>query len=359
MSGPIQVAIIGAGIGREHLHGYLQVSDRFSVQTICDLDRERAASLIADHSHITVETDFEQVLANPQIDLVDICLPPHLHFSASKAALETGKYVVCEKPLATSLREVDELEKTARKCRRSLTPVFQYRYGPAVEQLRALIEAELTGRAFTANIETHWNRSADYYAIGWRGTWEGENGGAVLNHAIHNHDLLCYIMGPVASLSAVTATRVNPIEVEDSAAIAFQMENGAVATSSITLGASQNTTRLRFCFEGLTAESGANPYAPADDAWLFTARHPVKQHDIDEVAAATTPTKSGFAGFFDALADALDGRGGGEVTFADGRRSIELVSAIYLASRTRATVELPLDIANSHYGGWSSSELAT
>jgi predicted dehydrogenase len=85
----------------------------------------------------------------------------------------------------------------------------------------------------------------------------------VLGHAIHNHDLLTYVMGPIKALSAITTTRVNPIEVEDCAAISFEMESGALATSSITLGAGDDTSRLRFLFEGFTATSGTEPYAPA------------------------------------------------------------------------------------------------
>ena len=89
--------------------------------------------------------------------------------------------------------------------------------------------------------------------------------------------------GPVAEVTALTDTRVNAIETEDCAALALRMENGALATSSVTLGAGEDTTRLRFCFRGLTAESGSAPYAPAEDDWRFTARAPVTQAEVDAV----------------------------------------------------------------------------
>ncbi len=355
MSGPTRVAIIGAGIGAQHLAAYQNLPERFSVRTLCDTDVDRASAVIGDRTSIRVEPVFNSVLNDPDIDLVDICLPPHLHFETSMAALASGKHVVCEKPLVTSLRDADALIRRASDSGKLLTPVFQYRYGPATAQLRALMDAGLTGKPYVASIETHWDRRADYYAVPWRGTWHGEQGGAVLGHAIHNHDLLCTIFGPVRRLSAFAATRVNDIEVEDCAAISFQMENGALASSSITLGAAGDTTRMRFCFENLTAESGSAPYAPAEDVWTFTARGKTTQKQVDECLASVAETHSGFTGFFAALADKLDGRGGREVTPEDGRRSLELVSAIYHAVRNAAVVELPLAEGTPLYDGWSLS----
>lgn len=348
----INVAIIGAGIGAAHLEGYQQLPNRFAVRTLCDLDAERAKSVVENHDDIHVETDFDTVLTNDEIDMVDICLPPHLHFGACSAALDAGKHVVCEKPLVGSLREADLLAGRIRQTGKTLTPVFQYRYGPGLSVLRALKREGLTGIPFAASVETHWNRDADYYANPWRGTWKGEQGGAVLGHAIHNHDLLCTIFGPVRRLNAFTATRVNNIEVEDCAAISFEMTNGAMATSSITLGASHDTTRLRFCFENLTAESGSEPYAPAEGDWTFTARGGADQAALDDFIAAQPAALSGFAGMFEALADRLQDDGDDAVSFEDGRQSLELVSAIYYSARNRALVELPLADTHPLHGGW-------
>ena len=360
-----KVAIVGAGIGEQHLAAYRNLPDRFSVAVLCDIDLQRAKSVAGDDPSIRLEADFQAVLENPEIDLIDICLPPHLHFETAMAALASGKHVVCEKPLVNSLRDADLLAEQARKYGRILTPVFQYRYGKATAQLRALINAGLAGRPLVASIETHWNRQEDYYAIPWRGTWEGEQGGAVLGHAIHNHDLLCAFFGPVRRLSAFATTRVNDIEVEDCASISFEMENGALASSSITLGAAQDTTRLRFVFENLTAESGSLPYAPAEDVWQFSARGDATQEQIDACLAQVPDVESGFTGFLAALADRLDhDDGGGEedgdgsfesaaVTIEDGRRSLELVSAIYHAVRSSSVVELPLGSDSPLYEGWT------
>jgi predicted dehydrogenase len=174
----------------------------------------------------------------------------------------------------------------------------------------------------------------------------------VLGHAIHIHDLLTMVLGPVASLQAELATRVNDIEVEDCAAIAIRMRSGALVTSSITLGAANDTSRLRFVFAGLTAQSGSNPYAPAQDAWTFTARAPVDQARIDAVLADVPEARGGFAGFLEAVADALDGRGGRDVTLADGRASLDFVTAVYHAARTGTKVALPLAPDHALYADW-------
>lgn len=346
------VAIIGAGIGKAHMEGYLALPDRYNVAILCDINQARAEEVRGSHD-IQIETDFDSVLANPDIEIVDICLPPHLHFDMSMRALAAGKHVICEKPLVSSLHHADLLIEQCETYRRILTPVFQYRFGPGMAKLQALIECGFAGKAFVASIETQWNRPAEYYNNPWRGTWKGEQGGAVLGHAIHNHDLLCAVFGPIARLSAFASTRVNDIEVEDCAAISFEMENGALATSSITLGAANDTTRLRFCFENLTAESGDLPYAPADGDWKFMARDPEKQRELDAILAKIPEAKSGFAGFFEALAERLDQRGNNSVSIIDGRRSLELVTAIYQSARESRPINMPITKNDTYYTGWT------
>lgn len=346
------VAIIGAGIGASHFRGFAALPDRFAVHTICDLNEARAQALVDKSPGTAISGDLGVVLANPDIDIVDICLPPNLHFDAISDALAAGKHVACEKPLVTSVADIDRLAARAKSAGKQIFPVFQYRYGLGASQLRALKDAGLCGKPFTASLETHWNRGAAYYDISWHGTWKGEQGGVVLGHAIHSHDWLSFALGPVASVYAEVATRVNDIEVEDCAALSIRMACGALATSSITLGAAIDTSRLRFCFEGLTAESGSTPYAPADDVWTFTARDPFRQSDIDAVLADVKAPPSGFAGLFDAMADALDGRPCREVTLEDARHALEFVSAVYGSARTAAPVSLPLTSDHPLYGGW-------
>ncbi len=349
----IRVAILGAGIGKQHLTGYRALPDRFCVSVLCDLDSSRATEATGGDQTIQIVSDIADVMSNPDIDLIDICLPPHLHAPIVVQALEAGKNVVCEKPIGRSLAEVAQMQAAIDRFGGQVFPVFQYRFGLAFAQLTALRDAGLAGKALVASAETHWNREKPYYDVAWRGTWKGESGGALLGHAIHSHDILCKVLGPVAHVGAFTDTRVNNIEVEDCAALTMRMQSGALVTSSVTLGAAPDTSRLKFCFEGVTAESGSNPYAPAEDTWTFTARGTTSQKDVDAVLAAVPDTLSGFTGFLDAVADATSGQGGAEVTFEDARRSIELVTAIYGSAREGRLVQLPIEKENALYNGWS------
>ena len=346
------VGIIGAGIGAEHFQAYQALSDRFDVRYMCDLDEARARQAISGQTGPVITSSFDQVLNDPLIDLVDICLPPHLHLSACCAALKAGKHVICEKPLVASLAEADQLHQVMQQTGRQLFPVFQYRYGCGAAKLNALMEAGLTGTPLVGSLETHWHRDEAYYAVEWRGTWAGERGGAILGHAIHIHDWLSFAFGEVESVFAHLATRVNDIEVEDCASLSIRMRSGALITSSVTLGAAKDTSRLRFCFSGLTAESGLEPYRLADSDWQFFARAPQQQAALDAVLADVVPPLSGFQGLFAAIYDHLVTGQGDIVSFADGRRSIEFVTAVYRSAREGRLVSLPLDNADPLYHSW-------
>lgn len=349
------VAIIGAGIGAEHSNGYVALPNLYRVKTVCDLNVDRAISVAASCG-AKVEIDFDQVLADPEIDIIDICLPPMLHYAAVEKALLSGKHVICEKPLVASLADADRLIKAAMDTGKRVFPVFQYRYGLAVSRMRALIKAGLTGKPLIATLETHWNRDAKYYNVDWRGTWAGEQGGAILGHAIHIHDLLSFIFGPVSSVFAEVTTRVNSIEVEDCAALSIRMQSGALVTSSVTLGAAKDTSRLRFCFEGLTVESSSRPYNPAEGKWTFTARAPCDQSKVDACLKSVTFAHPSFSGFFEAVAQALGGDDDSAVTLNDGKQSLEMVTAIYASARSGARVSLPIATTNPLYNGWLPQE---
>ena len=125
-----QVAIIGTNIGAKHYEDYKKVSDRFNVHSICGLTKQSIDNIIPTNSDIKVSLNFEDVLKIKEIDIIDICLPPHLHFSACKKSLEAGKNVICEKPLVSSLDELDKLNQISKETGKIIFPVFQYRYGP-------------------------------------------------------------------------------------------------------------------------------------------------------------------------------------------------------------------------------------
>lgn len=348
----INVAILGAGIGREHLMGYRALPGQFQVKWVIDLDTARAYTILGGDAGPRVGDEAAEALSDPDVDLIDICLPPKLHVPMAIAALEAGKHAIVEKPVAASLAECDRLARAQAHGTARIFPVFQYRYGPATAALDALITEGLVGAPQVAAIETHWDRGLDYYAVPWRGTWAGELGGAVLGHAIHNHDFLTRYFGAPAQVQAMLATRVNPIETEDCAAISLVFEGGALATSSVTLGAAGNASRINMVFEQLTATSGSAPYAPATGNWRFSARNPKDQGAVDAIVARHSRAPAGFVGYLAAVADAIAGDVTRAVTLEDGRRSVELVTAIYAAAAHGAAISLPLGPNGALYSGW-------
>ena len=306
MSRRFRVAVIGAGIGGAHVDAYLANAPLYEVVAVCDLNAARATKVAAAAGAQAV-TSYADVLRRDDIDLVDICLPPFLHFEATEQALQSGRHVLCEKPLVGSLREVERIRQLAAHVGCNVVPVYQYRYGNGLARLRRLMPrvsranrwlpaSRFTGTAITNSMATV------------RGQKATELGGAIVSHAIHAHDMLTYTLGPVQRVFARLATRVNPIETEDCASIAFEMVSGALVTSSVTLGAAEELSKFRFCFANLTAESpGVPPYRPAEGNWRFVPRGALTATEINAALQGFVPRQESFAGLLEALHPALDG----------------------------------------------------
>lgn len=347
-----RVAIVGAGIGAAHNEGFQAHPELFEVALICDVDPDRARRLAAVAPGAAACTDLQEVLERADVDVVDVCLPPYLHHDAVKRALSAGKHVVCEKPLVGSLAELDELASCATSCGQRLMPIMQYRFGNGVRKLQHLIARGVAGRAYIASVETHWLRGADYFASPWRGRKACELGGALLSQAIHAHDLLMCVLGPVRRVFARSATRVHAIETEDCAVGSLEMADGSLASLSVTLGSAEEISRLRFCFAGLTAESNHAPYRAASEPWRFMPRSAEQASRIDRALADFRPTEEGFARQFALFHKALATAGPLPVTLEHARRSIELAAALYHSTATGTDVELPLGADHPTYRGW-------
>jgi predicted dehydrogenase len=347
------VAIIGLGIGRAHLaEGYAKHPDKFRVLALCDLDETRLAKIGAEFAVPRRTRRFEEVLSMADIDVVDICTPPTLHVPQTLAALAAGKEVVCEKPIAGSLAEVDAIIAGERSARGRVMPIFQYRYGNGVEKARRIIGAGLAGKPYLATVETAWKRTPAYYAVPWRGRWETELGGVLVTQAIHLHDLATYLMGPVEAVFARIATRVNAIEVEDCAAASLRMASGALVSLAATLGSQTEISRLRFCFEHVTFESCLEPYAPGNDPWQILPASPEAELRIAELLSDWRFVEPRFATQLERYHAALEGGSELPVTLADARRAVELITALYHSAETRAEVLLPLAPDHPKYAGW-------
>ncbi|MBV9218774.1 MAG: Gfo/Idh/MocA family oxidoreductase [Methylobacteriaceae bacterium] len=348
----LKVGVIGAGIGKAHVAAYRQLPECYHVEAICDLDAEKARTVATEHEVAKVMPDYDALLGL-DLDVIDICTPSNLHFTQALQALDAGRHVVLEKPVARSLAEVDRLEAAELASGRHLMPIFQYRFGNGLGRLRHLEARGLVGKPYMATVETHWRRRPAYYEAGpWRGRWESELGGCLLTHAIHSHDLLMQVFGPVRSIAARVATRVNTIETEDCAAAVLEMASGALATLSVTLGSEQQISRLRFCFDGLAVESSHEPYAPASDPWRFIAGDESAQARINAALGEFVPHPEAFVGQLAQFHAALTRSAAVPVTLADARASLELVTAAYHSARTGTPARLPISPDHPFYQGW-------
>lgn len=352
MKNRISVAVVGCGIGRAHAAAYKELADQFDLQVICDLDEGKAAEVAAASGAAEAMGDFGKLVARHDVDLIDLCTPPHLHFPQIQQALRAGKHVVCEKPLVGSLAEADALAELEREAGRKIIPVFQYRFGQGLQKLRHLVRRGIAGKAYLATVETAWRRRASYYDLPWRGRWQTELGGAVLGHAIHAHDMLYYILGPAKRVFARTSTRVNAIEVEDCAAISLEMHDGSLATLAVTLGSACEITRHRFCFESLTAESNTAPYHNSKDPWTFSADGAEQEARIHEALEGFSAQGEYYVGQFERIHHALCAGGELPVKLVDARNALELITAIYYSAETGRDVSLPIGPDHPYYGSW-------
>jgi predicted dehydrogenase len=263
--------------------------------------------------------------------------------------------VACEKPLTSSLALADRIAEAEARGPARLMPIFQYRFGPGFERVRAAARSGLLGRLYVASAETARRRGPDYYQVPWRGRFATELGGVFITQAIHIHDLLLQLTGPAAAVSAFSTTRVNPIEVEDCGVASLRLADGALASLTVTLGAMRQMTRIRLCWERATIECHALDALaprPAEAEWTVVPAGPEAGREIEAAMAAVEVGPPGFVGQYAAFHAALLSGGPLPVTLADARSSLELVTAIYHSSRTEALVSLPIGRDHPLYDGW-------
>jgi predicted dehydrogenase len=347
------VAVVGCGIGRTHIVSYAAHPDKFRVVAICDLNDERLAS-IGDEFGIERRTkDYAEILRMDDVDIVDVCTPPAVHLEQILAALAAGKNVVCEKPLVGSVADVDKVIEAEKQSRGRVLPIFQYRYGNGIMKAKHIIDQGIAGKPYLASVEVFWKRTAKYYDNPWRGRWDTELGGVLVTHAIHLHDLLTFIMGPVKSVFARAATRVNDIEVEDCVVGSLEMQSGALASTAATLGSQDEISRLRFSFENVTFESCQKPYAPGDDPWKIIPASPEVQARIDQAFEGWNFVPTRFEGLFAPYHEALVSGGELPITLADARRSLELLTAFYQSIETERPQTLQVGPDHPRYANWS------
>lgn len=222
----INFAIVGMGhIAKKHIEA-IKMIDEANLYAICDTNPARLEEVDVG---VKRYTDLEAMLEeNPEIHVVNICVPSGLHARLTKIVAEHNRHIIVEKPMALKLTDAESMIRDAEKNRVKLAVVHPSRFRPAIQAMKEKMDSGAFGTLSHANATVRWNRNQAYYdQADWRGTKEFD-GGVLMNQAIHDLDLLLWLMGPVESVQAMAATRLRKIETEDVAAAVVQFRNGAL-----------------------------------------------------------------------------------------------------------------------------------
>lgn len=224
-------AIVGCGaIARTHVAAIAEIPGTRVVALVSR--RIDSAEQLREEARLSANCtdDLAQALSRPDVDAAIICTPSGAHLDPALAAARAGKHVVVEKPLEITAERCDRVIEACAHHDVRLGVIFPWRFSPAVRRLKAAIDEDRFGQLSLAETTCKWWRTQEYYDSGqWRGTWALDGGGALMNQAIHNVDLLLWLMGPTIRGTGMSAIRAHErIEVEDTLAAVLQFANGAI-----------------------------------------------------------------------------------------------------------------------------------
>ena len=347
---PVGFGIIGCGmIANFHARA---IKDIRGAKVVACYDRIPDASkrLAADVGCVAYE-DFDALLADPDVHVVTIGTPSGAHMEPAVAAAEAGKHVIVEKPLEVTLGRCDAIIRACEKAGVTLSTIFPSRFHESSQLMKKAVDAGRFGRLAVGDAYVKWFRTQQYYDSGaWRGTWKLDGGGALMNQAIHSVDLLTWLMGPVQEISAFTATLAHErIEVEDVAMASLRFASGALGVIEATTAA----------FPGMLKRielHGSEGSAVLEEESLKTWHFAKAQKNDEAILArmkdrmqtgggAADPAAIGHHGHTLHFKDVLDAIKQGRSPLVDGhegRRSVEIILAIYKAAELGKSVTLPL-----------------
>jgi len=241
VSDTLGIGIVGAGvIGNVHA-GALEDVDGTRVVAVAE-PREDAGRELARRTGATWYPTYEELLDNPDVDLVILATPSGLHSEQAVLAARAGKHIVTEKPMAITPEGLDRMIEAVEASDIEMAVIFQNRLSADVVKVKRAVEAGMIGKPIIGNAFVHWHRTQDYYNAngGWRGTWAMDGGGALMNQSIHTIDLVQWIMGGVSAVSANTATLTHDIETEDTASASVTFRSGAIGSIQGTTSAGKD-----------------------------------------------------------------------------------------------------------------------
>ena len=229
MSKKTGYAVVGLGVGRSHCDAAYN-SKNADLVAVCDLLDEKLESAKKAYDGVLIYNSFDEMLKNPDIDIVSVCVPSGLHAELAVLALERGKHVLIEKPIDINVENAMKIEAARVKTGLKAGVIHQNRFNAVMKPVKDAVENGKFGKLILGSFAVKWYRDQNYYdSGGWRGTWEMDGGGSLMNQAVHTVDLMQWLMGDALSVTSVMGIFGHNIKTEDLTVSIVKFKSGAVA----------------------------------------------------------------------------------------------------------------------------------
>lgn len=338
--------IVGLGIGRAHMDA-AAASGLSTLAAVCDIVPEKLEKAKKKYPYVHTYENFEEMLADPGVDIVSICLPSGMHADFAVRAMAAGKHVLIEKPIDTTEEAARRVIEARDKYGVRVGVVHQNRYNACMAPIKKAVDSGRLGRLILGNFAVKWFREQSYYENGWHGTWNMDGGGSLMNQAIHTIDLMRWLMGEVTSVRSVMGIYAHKIETEDMTASVITFKNGAAATFvSTTCAYPGISTDIQLYGTGGTIE------ADADVLRTWKMRDSADEEAEEEemlrlygagnggACSADPALLVGHQAVIEDMADAVINGRDPFVPPEEAIKSVRIVEAIYKSARTGEVVFL-------------------
>ncbi|HET9150616.1 MAG TPA: Gfo/Idh/MocA family oxidoreductase [Gemmatimonadales bacterium] len=340
----IRFALVGCGrISANHFEALAKHAEHAELVGVCDID-PAALARAAERTGARPFDSLDALLAGCDADAVVLATPSGLHSAQAIRCAAAGRHVVTEKPMATRWQDGKRMVEACDRAGVRLFVVKQNRRNATLQLVRRAVQAQRFGRIFMVNVNVFWSRPQEYYdSAPWRGTWEFD-GGAFMNQASHYVDLLDWLIGPVESVQAYTATLARHIQVEDTGVVSIRWRTGALGSMNVTMLTYPRNLEgsITIIGERGTVKVGGVAVNRIDH-WEFADRQP----EDEQVARANYETTSvygfGHPAYYENVIRTLRGEALPETDGREGLNSLEILIATYLSARDGKRVALPLE----------------
>ncbi|MGM0836126.1 MAG: Gfo/Idh/MocA family protein [Bacillota bacterium] len=327
----INFAIVGAGAIAPVYAEAITLHPEAALAAVCDKNPKTAAGFVKQYDTSRFYTAYEDMLQDPSIDVVCICTPSGLHADMSIKAIEAGKHVIIEKPLAMKLEDAYRVIAAAKKFKVKATVAFQKRYNRPILKIREELEKGSFGNMMHATTSVRWYRDQSYYDQDpWRGT-AAMDGGALMNQSLHNIDLLRWMMGPVRKVSGFTATRRHTMEMEDVGVAILEFESGALGIiegSTAIYPTDLEASLSLFGTKGTAIVGGK--YIDEIKSWHFLH----EDEDSSFENTMNSNVQEGHYPIIESMVQAIKNDKEPAISLQDGKNALEIILAIYESTKT-------------------------